>query len=192
MASASPPDTPTRSAASQRLGELDLHLIGEGAHHRLYEQLGAHPAFEAGVDGVHFAVWAPNARQVGVVGDFNGWDGRRGDMRRNPSVGIWSLFVPGARAGARYKFEVHDSRGQLLPLKADPFAFQCEPPPGNASIVFASDYAWRDEAWVRARPASLGFDRPISIYEVHLGSWRRKPEQGHRWLGYREIGRAHV
>ena len=182
-----PPARPPGPTAPARLGELDLHLIGEGTHNRLYEQLGAHPAVEDGVDGVHFAVWAPNARQISVVGDFNAWDGRRGVMRRNPSVGIWNVFVPGAKVGARYKFEVHDSRGNLLPLKADPFAFQCELPPGNASVVFASEHAWHDAAWCRARPASLDFDRPISIYEVHLGSWRRKPEEGHRCLGYREL-----
>ena len=181
MARSKPPDKPAR------LGELDLHLIGEGSHYRLYEQLGAHPAHENGVGGVHFAVWAPNARQVSVVGDFNGWDGRRGPMRLNPSVGIWDVFVPGAGVGAHYKFEVHDSVGRLLPLKADPFAFHCEPPPGNASIVFASNHAWHDDAWCRKRPASLDFDRPISIYEVHAGSWRRKPEEGHRPLGYREL-----
>jgi 1,4-alpha-glucan branching enzyme len=164
-----------------------LHLIGEGAHYRLYEQLGAHPAVERGVAGVHFAVWAPNAKQVSVVGDFNGWDGRQGVMRAHRAVGIWDLFVPGARAGARYKFEVHDGNGQLLPLKGDPFAFHCESPPGNASIVFASDYVWRDAAWCRERAAGLDFDRPISIYEVHAGSWRRKPEQDHRWLGFREL-----
>jgi 1,4-alpha-glucan branching enzyme len=185
--SKAPPRRGGNRRAHSRLGELDLHLIGEGAHYRLYEQLGAHPTVERGVEGVHFAVWAPNAKHVSVVGDFNGWDGRLGAMRGHRSVGIWELFVPGARAGARYKFEVHDSHGQLLPLKADPFAFHCESPPGNASIVFASDYDWRDQAWVQARPASLDFDRPISIYEVHAGSWRRKPEQDHRWLGFREL-----
>jgi 1,4-alpha-glucan branching enzyme len=102
-------------------------------------------------------------------------------------VGIWDLFVPGVEPGARYKLEIHDRDGELLPLKADPFAFHCEPAPGNASIVFASNYAWHDAAWCRARPASLDFDAPISIYEVHLGSWRRKPEEGHRCLGYREL-----
>jgi len=177
---------PTPGPAS-RLGELDLHLIGEGAHHELYRMLGAHCVQHDGVDGVQFAVWAPNAQSVSVVGDFNGWDGRANCMYLHRSVGLWDTFVPGASAGARYKFELHDAAGRLLPLKADPFAFACEQPPGNASIVFASTHRWRDESWLADRGASLGFDRPISIYEVHPGSWRRRPEDGNRWLSYREL-----
>ena len=167
------------------LGDLDLHLIGEGSHRLLYEKLGAHLIRHAGVEGVQFGVWAPNASRVSVVGDFNAWDGRRHPMRRHPSVGIWDIFVPGVGRGARYKFELLDAAGALLPLKADPFAFFCEQPPGNASIVFGSSFEWHDAAWRGSR--TLSFDRPISIYEVHLGSWRRKADDGGRWLSYVEL-----
>jgi len=167
------------------LGDLDLHLIGEGAHHLIYERLGAHPIELDGVAGVQFAVWAPNAERVSVVGDFNGWDGRCHVMRLHPSVGIWDIFVPGVGAGAAYKFELLDAAGSLLPLKSDPFAFHCEQPPGNASLVFSSDYAWGDDEWRARGNAALALDAPISIYEVHLGSWRRGHD-GHR-LGYREL-----
>jgi 1,4-alpha-glucan branching enzyme len=170
------------------LGDLDLYLIGEGSHHQLYERLGAHRLKHRGIDGVHFAVWAPNASRVSVVGDFNDWDGRRHPMRRHPSVGIWEIFIPGVTPGSRYKFELLDAEGVLLPLKADPFARFSEQPPGNASIVFESDYEWRDEEWLAGGGrASFGFDRPLSIYEVHLGSWRRKLEEGGRHLSYTEL-----
>ena len=170
------------------LGDLDLYLIGEGSHHQLYERLGAHRLVHRGIDGVHFAVWAPNASRVSVVGDFNDWDGRRHPMRRHPSVGIWDIFVPAVAPGSRYKFELLDADGVLLPLKADPFARFSEQPPGNASIVFESDYGWRDEEWLAGGGrASFGFDRPLSIYEIHLGSWRRKREEGGRRLSYTEL-----
>jgi 1,4-alpha-glucan branching enzyme len=169
------------------LGELDLHLIGEGSHHLLYERLGAHRIRHQGVDGIQFAVWAPNASRVSVVGDFNAWDGRRHLMRRHPAVGIWDIFVPGVAPGARYKLELLDASGRLLPLKADPFARFAEQPPGNASIVFESAYRWGDEGWLACGSASAGFGRPVSIYEVHLGSWRRRPEDGGRWLSYAEL-----
>jgi 1,4-alpha-glucan branching enzyme len=169
------------------LGELDLHLIGEGSHHLLYDRLGAHRMRHRGVDGVQFAVWAPNAGRVSVVGDFNDWDGRRHPMRRHPSVGIWDIFVPGVAPGSRYKLELLDAAGALLPLKADPFARFSEQAPGNASIVFESAYEWGDSEWRAGGTASLGFDRPVSIYEVHLGSWRRKVEEGGRWLSYAEL-----
>jgi 1,4-alpha-glucan branching enzyme len=171
----------------QVLGDLDLHLIGEGSHHLLYDRLGAHRMQHVGVDGVGFAVWAPNAGRVSVVGDFNGWDGRRHLLRRHPSVGIWDLFVPGVAAGSRYKFELLDSSGNLLPLKADPFAQFSEQAPGYASIVYESAYDWGDDAWLERGRAGFGFDRPISVYEVHLGSWRRKVTEGSRWLTYREL-----
>jgi len=172
---------------SSPLGELDLHLLGEGRHYRLYDKLGAHPTRLQGVDGVHFAVWAPNASRVSVVGDFNDWDGRRCPMRRHPDVGIWDIFLPGIGPGARYKFELLDRAGALLPLKTDPFALRCEPPPGNASIVYASRYCWQDDDWRSATHHAMAFDRPQSIYEVHLGSWRRRVEEGARWLSYREL-----
>ena len=169
------------------LGDLDLHLIGEGAHQQLFEKLGAHPICLDQVDGVQFAVWAPNAKRVSVVGDFNSWDGRRHVMRHHPSIGIWDIFVPGVMPGSSYKFELLDANGALLPLKSDPFGFHFEQPPGNASLVFESQYEWADDEWCAGATAKLGFDQPISIYEVHLGSWRRKLDQDNRTLSYSEL-----
>ncbi len=165
------------------LTDLDLHLLGEGNHLQLYDKLGAHPMRHEGVDGVAFVVFAPNARRVSVVGDFNHWDGRRHAMRVRGN-GYWEIFVPGARAGDKYKYEIVGGDGHLLPLKADPLAFASEVRPGTASIVI-------DVAQIR-RPTGLAHDAnalsaPMSIYEVHLGSWRRSAEQGHRWLSYREL-----
>ncbi len=170
------------------LGELDRHLLGEGSHQRLHEVLGARAVVHDGAAGVHFAVWAPNARRVSVVGPFNGWDGRRHPMRPHPSVGVWDLFVPGIGDGELYKFELLDAGGRLLPLKADPVARRMEPAPGNASVVHASHYRWQDEAWMRDRRAgACARDRPVAVYEVHLGSWRRHAD-GTR-PGYRELAR---
>jgi len=169
------------------LGDLDLHLLGEGSHQQIYATLGAQPVRILGVNGTRFAVWAPNAARVSVIGDFNDWDGRRNVMRLHPGNGIWELFVPGVGNGTLYKFELLDRNGRLLPLKADPLAHFFEPPPGNASIVFASNYTWRDQAWMADRRVEPRLDRPVSIYEVHLGSWRRNPEQGFRPLTYREL-----
>ena len=156
------------------LGELDRHLIGEGSHQRLFDVLGARVTRLDGVTGVHFAVWAPNARRVSVVGPFNDWDGRRHPMRPHPANGVWDLFIPALEAGALYKFEIIGPAGERLPLKADPMARRMEPPPGNASVVHTDRYAWRDETWMRdARPNATTREKPVSIYEVHLGSWRR-------------------
>jgi 1,4-alpha-glucan branching enzyme len=124
---------PSRFAST--LGDLDLHLLGEGTHLRAYEKLGAHPRVLDGVAGASFAVWAPNARSVSVVGDFNGWDGRSHPMGRSGPNGFWEIFVPGLVPGMLYKFEIHGPDGALLPLKADPFAFRCERAPGTASII---------------------------------------------------------
>jgi len=172
---------------SSPLGELDLHLIAEGRHRRLYDKLGAHPIRWEGVEGVHFAVWAPNASRVSVVGDFNGWDGRRTVMRFHPSVGVWDIFMPEIGAGTRYKFELLDAAGHLLPLKSDPFATYSEAPPGNASVVFASDYEWGDAEWMSRQHEGMALDGPQSVYEVHLGSWRRRVEDNNRWLSYVEL-----
>ena len=170
------------------LGEIDLHLFREGSHFRTYDKLGAHVTRLDGVDGVNFAVWAPNARRVSVVGDFSAWDGRRHPMRNHPGCGVWEIFVPGLGAGAVYKFEIKAADGTLLPLKADPYAFACEQPPRSANIVTdAQPYPWRDQAWMAERAARSGNDRPMSIYEVHLGSWRRCPEENNRYLNYREL-----
>ncbi|HET8714621.1 MAG TPA: 1,4-alpha-glucan branching protein GlgB, partial [Holophagaceae bacterium] len=171
------------------LGELDHHLLGEGRHGAGHTRLGAHPRVLEGVEGVAFAVWAPEARRVSVVGDFNGWDGRRHPMRPHPN-GVWDLFVPGVEPGARYKFEVLGRHG-LEPLKADPFAFQAEPPPRSASVVHGlPDFPWTDQAWMAARRAYRPHRAPMSVYEVHFGSWRRREDGG--FLSYRELARELV
>lgn len=168
------------------LGELDVHLIGEGRHLKLYEKLGAHPARIDGVDGVAFAVWAPNARRVSVVGSFNDWDGRRHPMRKHGQAGIWDIFIPNVAAGAVYKYELLGPSGGVLPLKADPFGFAAERSPATASIVAVpGSTKWDDAAWLARRDAGNRRDAPISIYEVHLGSWKRA--DGNRYLSYREF-----
>ena len=167
------------------LGELDLYLMGEGSDTYIYQKLGAHLKSVGGVAGTRFAVWAPNASRVSVIGDFNSWDGRRHVMRLHPGNGIWEIFIPGVGNGTLYKYEITDANGKLLPLKADPYGTLHEPPPGNSSIVFESDYDWRDETWVVDRNAGTRLDLPTSIYEVHLGSWRRKDDGS--YLGYRDL-----
>jgi 1,4-alpha-glucan branching enzyme len=174
-------------AFAPTLGELDLHLAGEGRHERIYERLGAHPRDVDGVTGTAFAVWAPNARAASVVGDFNGWDGRLNPMRSLGSSGIWELFVPEVDEGQRYKFELKGPGGGLLPLKADPYALAAEVPPETASRVYVSKHEWRDEEWLEQRRAADPLAEPISIYEVHLESWRRNALEGHRSLTYLEL-----
>ena len=164
------------------LSDLDLYLLGEGTHMHLYEKLGAHAMVHDGVAGVAFAVLAPDARRVSVVGDFNFWDGRRHAMRVRGN-GFWEIFVPGAKAGDKYKYEIVGPRGEMLPLKSDPVAFAAELRPQTASIVVD------EKALPYPQPAPAGMNAlgaPISIYEVHLGSWRRRP-QDDRWLTYREL-----
>jgi 1,4-alpha-glucan branching enzyme len=161
------------------VGEMDLYLFGEGKHERLWEKLGAHEQVVDGVAGTAFAVWAPNARSVRVVGDFNRWDGRLHPMRSLGSSGVWELFVPGAGAGAHYKYELVTAGGDLV-LKADPMAFATEAPPATASVVYTSAYRWGDQEWMAARADRQTNSAPISIYEVHLGSWRKG-------LSYREL-----
>ncbi len=170
------------------LGELDLHLLGEGNHFASYRKLGAHLLVHEGAEGVAFAVWAPNARRVSVVGDFNDWDGRRMPMRRRQGVGFWELFIPGLRGGQLYKYEILGADGQLLPLKADPQAERSERPPGTASVVAdPSRHVWQDGAWMADRWRNNDRGAPISIYEAHLGSWRRNLVEGGRYLTYREL-----
>jgi 1,4-alpha-glucan branching enzyme len=168
------------------LGDLDLHLFGEGRHEQLWAHLGAHVRQHQSATGTSFAVWAPAARSVRVVGDWNGWDGRLQPMRSLGSSGVWELFVPDVGAGARYKYEVLGGDGALT-LRADPFAFATEPPPATASIVWEPQYQWRDDEWLASRAATEPSNRPMSIYEVHLGSWRRVPDDGDRSLTYREM-----
>ncbi len=154
------------------LGPLDLHLLGEGRHRDLGHVLGAHPAEMEGVPGVRFAVWAPNASRVSVVGDFNFWDGRRHPMRRHTGAGVWDLFIPGVAAGAIYKYELLGPNGEMLPQKADPVAWAAELPPKTGSIVVsAADRRWTDASWMQRRAAAQSASAPISTYEVHAASW---------------------
>ncbi|RKH46463.1 1,4-alpha-glucan branching protein GlgB [Corallococcus sicarius] len=171
------------------LGELDLYFAGEGRHERLWERMGAHLIHHNGVKGVSFAVWAPTAASVSVVGDFNGWDGRLHSMRRMGSSGIWELFIPEVGEGTRYKFEIRPGHGEGRLLKSDPFAFRTETPPATASVVHDLDrYAWGDTAWLEARGQHKdAAHQPWSVYEVHLGSWRRVVEDGDRPMTYREL-----
>jgi 1,4-alpha-glucan branching enzyme len=168
------------------LGDTDLHLAGEGRHEELDAKLGAHVVEHQGVRGTAFAVWAPSARAVSVVGDFNSWDGRLHPMRSLGSSGIWELFLPGVGSGANYKYEILAQSGEIR-LKADPVAFATELPPKTASVVYESTHEWADAAWLEQRGKTSQLDRPISIYEVHLGSWRLNPLEGNRSLTYLEL-----
>jgi 1,4-alpha-glucan branching enzyme len=170
------------------LTEFDLHLMGEGRHYDTYEKLGAHLITLEGVRGAHFAVWAPSARRVSIVGDFNRWDGRVHPMRARGSSGIWEIFIPELNEGAIYKFEIVAPDGNVLPLKADPYAFRSELRPNTGSVVASLDtHHWSDAEWLSQRSGKNWFQSPVSIYEVHLGSWRRVPEDHDRWLTYREL-----
>ncbi len=169
------------------LGEMDEYLLGEGSHGELWRALGAHVINYGGTTGVHFAVWAPNAARVSVVGGFNEWDGRRHAMRLRGATGVWEIFIPGLCEGTIYKYELLDGNGQLLPLKADPVGFGAELPPQTASVVRnLGQHLWQDNQWMATRGARHRIDQPISVYEVHLESWRRVPEDGNRSLNYRE------
>ncbi|MFH1573732.1 MAG: 1,4-alpha-glucan branching protein GlgB [Acidobacteriota bacterium] len=169
------------------LSSDDLHLFNEGTHYRLYDKLGAHLCAVDGVQGAYFAVWAPNAENVFVMGDFNGWDRTSHPLAPREESGIWEGFVPGVRRGMLYKFNVLSRYQGYRAEKADPFAKAAELPPGTASRVWDLDYQWNDREWMAQRAARQTLDGPISIYEVHLGSWRRVPEDGHRALSYREL-----
>ncbi len=161
------------------LGPLDDHLMAEGTHRRLFERLGAHAMRHEGTGGVHFALWAPNAERVSVVGDFNRWDGRTHQMRRRVDSGIWELFAPGVGEGTNYKYEIVGADGTLLPLKADPFGFGAELRPSTASVVTGTDdFSWTDAAYLETRAQGEARRAPLSIYEVHLGSWRRHDDGG--------------
>lgn len=167
-------------------GELDEYLFREGKHLRMYQRLGAHAVTLGGVAGVAFAVWAPSARSVSVIGPWNLWDGRVHPMRRLGTTGVWELFVPELSVGVAYQFEVVTAEGWAL-RKLDPCAAQTELRPSTAGLVSGqSEHAWEDQAWLKSRAEGDPLSRPVSIYEVHLGSWRRVPEEGDRWLTYRE------
>jgi 1,4-alpha-glucan branching enzyme len=170
------------------LTDFDLHLLGEGTHYRNYERLGAHIRVHQGFRGVHFALWAPNAQRVSVIGNFNHWDGRRHSMRNRGSSGVWEIFIPDLGQGEVYKYEVKSQHNGYLVEKSDPYGFAAEVRPRTASIVWEiTRFAWNDQDWMAHRPERQALDRPMAIYEVHLGSWKRMPEQGEGFLGYREL-----
>lgn len=186
-------DTPYRFAPT--LGEQDLHFIGQGKHYELYDKLGAHPREIEGVKGISFAVWAPNAKRVSVIGNFNRWDGRLYPMRSMGGSGVWELFVPGIGPGEFYKYEIKIQSNELR-IKTDPYAFAMELRPGTASIAWdINQHTWGDDQWMTERRTRDLYSSPMNIYEVHLGSWSRIAEEGHRWATYREIApvlAAHV
>jgi 1,4-alpha-glucan branching enzyme len=171
---------------TRTIGDVDLYLFNEGTHHRLWDLLGAHPRTIDGVRGTAFAVWAPNADRVSVVGDFCAWNGDRHVMHPVQSSGLHELFIPGIEPGALYKYEIRTQQGHLL-LKTDPMAQSMELAPGTAARVYESAFTWNDAAWLSARRKTPHARRPIHTYEVHLGSWQRVPEDGNRWLTYREL-----
>ncbi len=169
------------------LTDFDLHLFNEGNHHKIYEKLGARGMTVNDVSGTLFAVWAPCARRVSVIGDFNQWDGRRHQMRCLGSSGIWEIFIPGICEGDLYKFEIKTQSGEIY-KKSDPYAFYSELRPETASVVCNIDrYEWQDKEWIKDRDSGNLFEKPVAIYEVHPGSWSRIPEEGARFLTYREL-----
>jgi 1,4-alpha-glucan branching enzyme len=172
--------------AGSRLTGLDLHLLAEGSHYRLYDKLGAHPVRRKAGAGVHFGVWAPNAAEVSAIGDFNDWDPEAHPMRQlHGGSGVWEAFVPGAKKGQRYKFRIVSRNGAYTVDKADPYAFHAEEAPNTASVVWDLDgYKWGDGEWMAQRATRNALDAPMSVYELHLGSWRR---DDNRMLSYREL-----
>ena len=170
------------------LTDYDLHLLGEGTHYRNYERLGGHLRTHAGFKGVHFAVWAPNAQRVSVIGNFNHWDGRRHPLGNRGSAGIWEIFIPDLAQGEVYKFEIKSREAGYLVQKSDPYGFAAEVRPKTASIVWEiTDFEWDDKEWMTARVDRQGLDKPLSVYEVHLGSWKRDVEKGNTFLNYRQL-----
>lgn len=185
---ASPPHAPNPHATGEYgwFGPQDMYLFNEGSHLRLYDKLGSHPATVNGQDGYHFAVWAPNADYVSVVGDFNGWD--KGANRLHPigSSGVWGGFIAGAKSGTCYKYHIA-APGGFTAEKTDPFAFTCEIPPKSAAVTWDLGYKWNDADWMAKRGAGAKHDKPISIYEVHLGSWMREADPPYHSLNYRDV-----
>jgi len=180
---------PDPFAFSSILTDFDAYLMGEGTHRELWRALGAHVCAHEGAEGTHFAVWAPNAQRVSVVGDFNMWDGRRHPMRRVGVTGVWDIFVPDVTDGALYKYEIIGADGSVG-LKADPVGYGSQHPPEKASIVRdITGYGWKDAGWMASRAERAGRNAPISIYEVHLGSWRRRWDEDGRPLSYKELAR---
>jgi 1,4-alpha-glucan branching enzyme len=179
--------TASQGKDSTLLTSYDLHLFNEGNHNRLFEKFGAHLTEVDGKKGAYFAVWAPDAERISVVGDFNHWNSDSHPMNPRGSSGVWEAFVSDLGKGAVYKYYIRSRYHMYEVAKADPYGFYNEIPPKTASIVWDLDYEWRDEEWMRTRYERNKFDAPISIYEVHLGSWMRVPEEGNRSLSYREL-----
>ncbi len=170
-----------------RLSDDDLYWFNEGTHYRLFEKLGSHPMQNEDEQGVYFAVWAPNAESVSVMGEFNNWEKNTHRLAPRGQSGIWEGFIAGLGKATHYKYHIVSRLHGFQVDKADPYAVHHETPPKTASIVWDLDYSWNDEEWMRTRNERNGLNSPISVYEVHLGSWRRKPEEGNRFLSYREI-----
>ena len=170
------------------LTDEDLYYFGEGKHYHIYERMGANVTSHEGVEGTHFAVWAPNAKRVSVVGQFNQWDGRKHQMRVLGDSGVWEIFIPGIPEGELYRFEIKAEDGELL-LKSDPYAFYSELRPSNASVTYSLDdkHEWQDEEWMQKREETEWLEEPISVYEVNLASWARVPEEDNRFLTYQEL-----
>ena len=170
------------------LTDFDLHLLGEGTHLRNYERLGAHLRTHEGFRGVHFAVWAPNAERVSVTGNFNHWDGRRHPMRNRGATGVWELFIPDLCEGEVYKFEIKSRNHGYVVQKADPYGFASELRPKTASVIWdLSKFTWDDQEWMTSRAQRQGLDRPLSFYEVHLGSWKKGDSSTSGFLNYRQL-----
>ena len=169
------------------LSDYDIHLFNEGAHNRLYEKMGSHLAEWEGKRGVYFAVWAPDAEEVNVLGEFNGWNKYAHHLRPRGGSGIWEGFIPGLAEGAHYKYYVVSRYQGYRVDKADPYAVFCEVPPRTASIVRDLGYEWGDAHWMQTRHAHNSLQAPMSVYEMHIGSWMRVVEEGYRSLTYREL-----
>jgi 1,4-alpha-glucan branching enzyme len=169
------------------LTDMDIYLFNEGSHNRIYEKMGSHPVKFNGVEGTYFAVWAPNARQVSVIGDFNNWDKSRHFLGPRGQSGIWEGFIPGIGKGSLYKFYITSNYNNYETVKADPIAFYNETPSASASVIWDIQYSWKDQAWMEMRRQRDAIKEPMSIYEIHLGSWRRVPDEGDRPLTYKEM-----
>ena len=168
--------------------EFDIGLFKSGKHYRLYDKLGSHLTEVDGEKGTYFAVWAPTAKSISVIGDFNYWlEGEHKLMVRWDESGIWEGFIPGVKKGALYKYKIHSHHNDIKTEKADPFARYCEHPPRTASVVWEAAYSWKDKKWMDTRSTKNSLDKPFSVYEVHLGSWKRK--NGDEFLSYREFAK---
>lgn len=172
------------------LTEDDLYLFNEGSHMHLYEKLGSHPmTVDNGVEGTYFAVWAPDAYRIAVIGDFNGWNRHSHELRARGYSGIWEGFIPGLGVGTVYKYRIFSRFNNYEVDKADPFAIHAEVPPKTASVVWKADYIWNDREWMANRHRTAALDKPVTVYEMHLGSWMRVPEEGNRYMTYRELAK---